>query len=48
VLKYYLDLSDKEIAETLGCSIATVRSHATRGLRSLRTTIDLKSEETLT
>ena len=48
VLKYYVDLSDDEIAETLRCSKATVRSHATRGLRALRQSMKPLSQETLT
>lgn len=36
VLRFYLDLSDGEAAELLGCSAATVRSHVSRGLASLR------------
>ncbi|HEX5016443.1 MAG TPA: SigE family RNA polymerase sigma factor [Actinomycetes bacterium] len=48
VLRYYLDLTDDEIAQVLDCSKATVRSHATRALRSLRESSDTLSEETLT
>lgn len=36
VLRYLLDLSDADIAEELGCSASTVRSHASRGLERLR------------
>jgi len=36
VLRYFLDLHDDDIAETLGCSPATVRSIAHRGLRRMR------------
>lgn len=36
VLRYYEDLPDAEIAAVLGCSESTVRSHAFRGLASLR------------
>jgi RNA polymerase sigma-70 factor (sigma-E family) len=36
VLRYYLDMSEAEIADTLGCSTGTVKSSASRGLRSLR------------
>lgn len=36
VLRYLEDLSDDEIADALGCSIATVRVHIHRGLRRLR------------
>lgn len=39
VLRYYLDLPDAEIAEQLHCREATVRSHISKGLRTLR--IDL-------
>lgn len=35
-LRYYEDLSDVEIAQLLGCSAATVRSNASRGLATLR------------
>ncbi len=35
VLRYYLDLSEAEIAETLGMAPGTVKSHAHRGLRRL-------------
>jgi RNA polymerase sigma factor (sigma-70 family) len=35
-LRYYSDLSDKEIAESLGCSAGTVRGYAARALQSLR------------
>ena len=36
VLRYYLGLSDAEIAAELGCGVGTVRSHASRGLATLR------------
>lgn len=36
VLRYLLDLSDEDIADELGCSASTVRSHASRGLHRLR------------
>ncbi|MEU4693597.1 SigE family RNA polymerase sigma factor [Actinoplanes sp. NPDC023714] len=36
VLRYYEDLDDKQIAEVLRCSPATVRVHAARGLARLR------------
>jgi RNA polymerase sigma-70 factor (sigma-E family) len=40
VLRYYEDLPDVEIAQLVGCSQATVRSHASRGLAALRTLLD--------
>jgi RNA polymerase sigma-70 factor (sigma-E family) len=36
VLRYYEDLDDPSIAEILGCSLSTVRTHAMRGLTRLR------------
>lgn len=36
VLRYFLDLSDQDIAESLGCSVATVRSQISRALVALR------------
>ena len=35
VLRYYLGLSEAEIASTLGISQGTVKSAAARGIRSL-------------
>ncbi|HET6211793.1 MAG TPA: SigE family RNA polymerase sigma factor [Micromonosporaceae bacterium] len=37
VLRYYEDLDDTTIAEILGCSPVTVRTHAMRALAALRT-----------
>jgi RNA polymerase sigma-70 factor (sigma-E family) len=36
VLRYLVDLSDEQIATELGCSVTTVRSHASRALSTLR------------
>lgn len=36
VLRYYQDMSDDQIAETLGCSASTVRSNAARAFAALR------------
>ncbi|GHF47663.1 RNA polymerase sigma-70 factor (sigma-E family) [Amycolatopsis bartoniae] len=36
VLRYYEDCTDAEIAEALGCSAGTVRSHLSRALSALR------------
>jgi RNA polymerase sigma-70 factor (sigma-E family) len=38
VLRYYEQLDDEAIADLLGCSPATVRSHASRALKTLRLT----------
>ncbi|GIF55606.1 RNA polymerase [Asanoa iriomotensis] len=36
VLRYYEDLDDPAIAEILGCSAVTVRTHVMRGIAALR------------
>jgi RNA polymerase sigma factor (sigma-70 family) len=36
VLRYYTDLSHAEIAELIGCAVATVRTRVHRGLADLR------------
>lgn len=36
VLRYYEDLSEAEIAETLGCAPGTVKAHASAALQTLR------------
>jgi RNA polymerase sigma factor (sigma-70 family) len=36
VLRYYEQMEDTAIAELIGCSPATVRSHAARALKTLR------------
>jgi RNA polymerase sigma-70 factor (sigma-E family) len=40
VLRYYEDLSEREIAEALGCSTGNVKSTAHRALKALRARID--------
>ncbi len=40
VLRYYDDLSEAEIAATLGCSPGTVKSQASRAMRTLRRELD--------
>ena len=37
VLRYFEDLSESDIARTLGCSTGTVKSQHSRGLKKLRT-----------
>ncbi|MER7001460.1 SigE family RNA polymerase sigma factor [Dactylosporangium sp. NPDC000555] len=36
VLRYYADMSEAEIADTLGCAVGTVKSNAARALAKLR------------
>lgn len=44
-LRHLVDLPDDEIADVLGCSAATVRSHASRGLQRLRTSLSYPDME---
>ncbi|BCJ56188.1 hypothetical protein Asp14428_76630 [Actinoplanes sp. NBRC 14428] len=50
VLRYYEQLEDEAIADLIGCSPATVRSHASRALKTLRLTSErhtmIHAEET--
>ncbi len=39
VLRYWEDLSETQIAETLGCSVGSVKSQASRGLARLRSVL---------
>ncbi len=43
VLRYFLDLSEAEIAETLDISRGSVKSHASRGLASLARRLEVTS-----
>jgi RNA polymerase sigma-70 factor (sigma-E family) len=45
-LRYYLDLSEREIAETLQISQGAVKSHASRGAAALRLHLSQLHEET--
>ncbi len=40
VCRYYLDLSERETAESMGCRPGTVKSSLSRGLDALRGTLD--------
>jgi RNA polymerase sigma-70 factor (sigma-E family) len=44
VLRFYEDLDDTAIAEILGCSPATVRTHTMRALTTLRQHVNLTEE----
>ncbi|EWT02642.1 RNA polymerase subunit sigma-70 [Intrasporangium oryzae NRRL B-24470] len=39
VLRYYEDLTEAQTAAVLGCSVGTVKSHTSRALKALRTTM---------
>ena len=43
VLRYYADLSEAEIAEAMGISRGAVKSHAARGIATLRQTMERTS-----
>ena len=43
VLRYLVDLPEAEVAETLGCSVGTVKTHASRGLAALRKSLEVAS-----
>ncbi len=40
VLRYWLDLSERQMAEAMGTSVGTVKSHVSRGLSALRAVLD--------
>jgi RNA polymerase sigma-70 factor (sigma-E family) len=40
ILRYYSDLSEKAIADALGISPGSVKSHASRGVAALRTSLE--------
>ena len=42
-MRYYLDLSEGEIADALGISTGSVKAHAHRGLASLRDRVEARS-----
>lgn len=44
VLRYYEELSESEIAHVMGCSTGTVKTHASRGLATLRERLDLEGD----
>ena len=43
VLRYYGQLSEAEIAESLGISRGAVKSHSSRGLQALRTVLEVRT-----
>jgi RNA polymerase sigma factor (sigma-70 family) len=47
-MRYFLDMTEQEIADALGCSTGTVKQHASRGLASLRRHLDGFDVEDLT
>lgn len=45
VLKFWLDLTEAQVAATLGCSVGTVKSQASRALARLRASAELADWE---
>jgi RNA polymerase sigma-70 factor (ECF subfamily) len=45
VLRYIADMSEVAVANALGCSLGTVKTHASRALVSLRRTLGTEEEE---
>lgn len=45
VLRYFEDLTERQTAEVLGCSVGTVKSQTARALAALRTSSVLRPEE---
>jgi RNA polymerase sigma factor (sigma-70 family) len=41
MLRYVVDLPEAEVATTLGCSVGTVKTHASRGLAALRKSLEV-------
>ena len=41
VLRYLVDLPEAEVAQTLGCSVGTVKTHASRGLATMRKSLEV-------
>jgi RNA polymerase sigma-70 factor (sigma-E family) len=41
VLRYLVDLPEVEVAQSLGCSVGTVKTHASRGLAALRKSLEV-------
>ncbi|MFI5053595.1 MAG: SigE family RNA polymerase sigma factor [Acidimicrobiia bacterium] len=44
VLRFLADLPEADVAKALGCSVGSVKQHASRGLATLRTTMGITEE----
>jgi RNA polymerase sigma factor (sigma-70 family) len=45
MLRFVADLPEAAVADALGCSVSTVKTHAARGLVALRAVLDIDEEE---
>jgi RNA polymerase sigma-70 factor (sigma-E family) len=45
VLRYFDDMTDRQVAETLDCSVGTVKSHIFRARKALGKTFELEMED---
>ena len=45
VMRHYLDLSEQDVADALGCSVGTVKSTCSRALRRLRVPVTAPRED---
>jgi RNA polymerase sigma-70 factor (sigma-E family) len=41
ILRYVVDMPEAEVAHALGCSVGTVKTHASRGLAALRKSLQV-------
>ena len=44
VLRYFADMSEADVAATLGCSVGTVKKHTSRGLLTLRRLLETEDD----
>ena len=44
VLRHVADMSEADVAAALGCSIGSVKTHASRGLASLRAMLTIEED----
>lgn len=47
VLRYYEDMTERQTAEVLGCSVSAVKALVGRGLRQLRTTLEGEDDDAI-